>query len=43
MAATQLHDWVNGDAAFEFLSLDMPVLRKYPPRKALSAVTVTLY
>ena len=23
-----LHGWVNGDAAFEFLGLDMPVLRK---------------
>jgi hypothetical protein len=28
MVATPLHGWVNGDAAFEFLSLDMPVLRK---------------
>jgi quercetin dioxygenase-like cupin family protein len=23
-----LHGWVNGDAAFEFLGVDMPVLRK---------------
>ena len=23
-----LHGWVNGDAAFEFLGFDMPVLRK---------------
>jgi quercetin dioxygenase-like cupin family protein len=23
-----LHGWINGDAAFEFLGFDMPVLRK---------------
>ena len=28
MVATPLHGWVNGDAAFEFLGFDMPVLRK---------------
>jgi len=28
MVATPLHSWVNGDAAFEFLGSDMPVLRK---------------
>jgi len=28
MVATPLHCWVNGDAAFEFLGFDMPVLRK---------------
>jgi len=27
MVATPLHGWVNGDAAFEFLGFDMPVLR----------------
>jgi len=28
MVATPLHGRVNGDAAFEFLGFDMPVLRK---------------
>jgi len=28
MVATPLHGWVAGDAAFEFLGFDMPVLRK---------------
>jgi len=28
MVATPLHGWINGDAAFEFLGFDMPVLRK---------------
>jgi len=28
MLATPLHGWVNGDAAFELLGFDMPVLRK---------------
>jgi len=36
MVATPLHCWVNGDAAFEFLGFDMPVLRKQLTREALS-------
>jgi len=28
MVATPLRGWINGDAAFEFLGFDMPVLRK---------------
>jgi hypothetical protein len=33
MVAAPLRGWINGDAAFEFLRFDMPVLRKYVNRR----------